>query len=129
VTALLFILGKGHAQEAHGIAMATVATVISLTDAEKKSFNEAEQKVMLAVKKMTVELKDQRGQRLCFQGRTHQRGAGIKSSVTSEELKQLQDQLKELKLQLKSKGLPPGDQCQAQWRGRKLQIYRRPIKG
>jgi hypothetical protein len=95
VTALLFILGKGHAQEAHGIAMATVATV-TLTDAEKTGFSEAEQKVILAVKKLTEQLKDQVTKGFITKEELTNAVQGIKSSVTSEELKQLQDQLKEI---------------------------------
>lgn len=56
VAAILFILGKGEGSENLGIA--TVA-VVTLTDAEKAGFSEHEQKVILAVKKLTEELKTQ----------------------------------------------------------------------
>lgn len=56
VTALLFILGKGH--EASGIALANAA-VVSLTDEEKKDLNDNEQKVFLALKKMVAEVKSE----------------------------------------------------------------------
>jgi hypothetical protein len=56
VTALLFILGKGH--ETHGIAMAAGA-IVSLTEEEKSGFSEQEQKVVLAVKKLAVQMKEQ----------------------------------------------------------------------
>jgi flagellar biosynthesis chaperone FliJ len=101
VTALLFILGKG--PEAHGIAMATGA-VISLTDAEKKEFNEAEQKMVLAIKKMAVELKDSVDKGFVSKEELHNAVKGIKSSVTSEELKALQDQLKELETAAEKQG-------------------------
>lgn len=55
ITALLFVLGKGH--EAAGVAMAT-GPVITLTDEEKKDFTEEkDQKIYLAMKKMIAEVK------------------------------------------------------------------------
>jgi hypothetical protein len=93
VTALLFVFGKGH--EAHGLALADVA-VVSLTADEQKGFSEAEQKVILAVKKLTFELKEKVEKGFITKEELTNAVAGIKSAVTSEELKQLQDQLKEL---------------------------------
>jgi hypothetical protein len=92
VTALLFIMGRGH--DAHGAALAT--TVVTLTDAEKQGFSEAEQKVILAVKKLTVQLKDQVDKGFISKEELTNALAGIKSAVTSEELKQLQTELKGL---------------------------------
>jgi len=52
----LFIFGKEHAAE--GVITANAA-VVSLTEAEKAGFNENEQKVILAVKKLTEQMKSQ----------------------------------------------------------------------
>jgi hypothetical protein len=60
VTALLFILGKGH--EAHGAVLANAA-VISLTDEEKKDMTESDQKVLLAMKKMVAQVKGRHSNR------------------------------------------------------------------
>jgi hypothetical protein len=75
VTALLFILGKGH--EAHGAVLANAA-VISLTDEEKKDMTESDQKVLLAMKKMVAQVKE-----------------GIPTgTITKEEAQALVDQIK-----------------------------------
>src|SRR5690349_10911878 len=87
VTALLFVFGKGH--EAHGIALANVAAV-SLTAEEKSGFSEAEQKVILAVKKLTLELKEKVDKGFVSKEELTNALAGIKSAITSDELKQLQ---------------------------------------
>lgn len=75
VTALLFILGKGH--EAHGAVLANAA-VITLTDEEKKDMTEGDQKVLLAMKKMVAQVKE-----------------GIPTgTITKEEAQALIDQIK-----------------------------------
>jgi hypothetical protein len=56
VTALLFVLGKGH--DAAGIALAT-GPVITLTEEEKKDMSESEQKVLIAMKKMVAQVKSE----------------------------------------------------------------------
>lgn len=75
VTALLFIFGKGH--EAAGVLTANVA-VVHLTDEEKKDFNESEQKMILAYKKMLAEVK----------------GEIPKGTITKEEAEALVNQIK-----------------------------------
>jgi hypothetical protein len=74
VTALLFVLGKGH--EAHGAHCN--AAVITLTDEEKKDMSDSEQKVLLAMKKMVGQVKE-----------------GIPTgTITKEEAQALIDQIK-----------------------------------
>lgn len=94
VTAVLFILGKGH--DAAGIAMANIG-VISLTEAEKAEFNEGEQKLLLAIKKQAAQLKEQVEQGRVSKEELAALVAGVKMELKGDAAKTLKDQLEELK--------------------------------
>jgi hypothetical protein len=106
VTALLFILGKGH--EGHGIAMAAGA-VVSLTEAEKAEFNESEQKVILAVKKLAGQMKEQVQEGTISKEELRQAIAGFKGEMTTEAGKSLKDAFSELQEAARKQGTTLAD--------------------
>ncbi len=105
VTALLFVLGKGH--EAAGIALANTA-VVTLTDEEKKDLNEDSQKTLLAIKKHTHQMKED----ILGGVMTKDEGAAwlnqvkkeIEKFATSESLEALKTSMKGLEDILKTQG-------------------------
>lgn len=123
VTVALFILGKG--TEAHGITVANLA-VASLTDAEKQGFNEQEQKVLLAVKKFTLQLKDDVEANRVKKDDIGAIISGIKMELGSDTAKTLKEQFEEVKnmaakqgttiqeLQMKYNGVESGNKSISQ---------------
>jgi len=102
VTVAIFIFGKDSGHD--GLALANAGAVISLTQEEKDGFNEQEQKVLLAVKKMANQMKE--GVETGKISKEDLAGlvAGVKLELKGEEAKSLKDQLEELKELAKKQG-------------------------
>lgn len=94
VALILLIIGKG--TEAEGVLIANAA-VVSLTDAEKQGFSEQEQKVILAVKKLTEQMKTQLLEGRITKEEMSAAIAAIRGELPSEEGKTLKQQFDELK--------------------------------
>lgn len=94
VTIGLFLVGKG--EDATGAIMANVAAV-SLTDAEKKEFNEGEQKVLLAVKKLAAQMKEDVLKGTLSKDDLAGLISGVKMELKGEQAKSLKEQLEDLK--------------------------------
>ena len=102
VTIALFLLGKG--DEAGGAMLANTA-VVSLTEAEKAGFNEQEQKVILAVKKMAEQMKTGFKEGLVSKEEVGALIANIKLDPTAgDAAKTLKDQLNDLQQLAKKHG-------------------------
>lgn len=101
VAAALFIMGKG--DEASEYAMAAGA-VVSLTAEEKAGFTENEQKVILAVKQMSENMKDGFKAGLVSKEELSALISGIQMELKGEQAKSLKDQLEELKEMAKKQG-------------------------
>lgn len=97
ITGALFLLGQhGHSDTA-GTAIASGA-VISLTEAEKDGFNEQEQKVILAVKKMASQMKEGIATGLVSKDEIASLVSGIKlDKDAGDAAKTLKEQLEDLK--------------------------------
>jgi hypothetical protein len=97
ITGALFLLGQhGHSDTA-GTAIASGA-VISLTEAEKDGFNEQEQKVILAVKKMASQMKEGIATGLVSKEEIASLVSGIKlDKDAGDAAKTLKEQLEDLK--------------------------------
>lgn len=101
VAAALFIIGKG--DEASEYAMAAGA-VVSLTAEEKAGFTENEQKVILAVKQMSENMKDGFKAGLVSKEDLGALISGIKMELKGDAAKTLKEQLEELKELAKTQG-------------------------
>jgi hypothetical protein len=99
VTIMLFLLGRH--EEAHAAAYADIAT-ITLTDTEKEGLSEAEQKVILAMKKSTqLQMDDFR--KGLVTGQQFKEGLDeVRDGLTKKELKGLEDMLKAYGIELNS---------------------------
>lgn len=93
VTVALFVFGKGDGAE----SMAVAGAVITLSDAEKEGFSEQEQKVILAVKKLTEQMKSDVGAGKVSKEDLAGLIGGIKMELKGEEAKTLKQQLEDLK--------------------------------
>lgn len=94
VTALLMVFGKG--QEAAGIAIANTA-VVTLTENEKASLGENEQKVLLACKKLVEQAKQSMIDRKMSPDELKALAGAIQGEIKSEDGKNLAEQMAELK--------------------------------
>lgn len=103
VTAILFVVGKDHSLHA-GETLATVGAAISLTEQEKAGFTESEQKMILAVKKLTAQMQDQVKAGLISKEELNAAISGIKTELSGGEIKNLQDELKRLDDAAKAQG-------------------------
>lgn len=101
VTALLFICGKGH--DAAGVALANTA-VISLSDAEKEGFSEHEQKMILACKKLTHQIKEDFARGAISKEEVQALIAGVKNEIKTDDGKTLMEKLAELDTAAKAQG-------------------------
>jgi hypothetical protein len=101
VTALLMILGRH--EEAQGALIANTA-VVSLTEQEKEGFNEQEQKVILAVKKQALQLKEEFQKGNVSKEELAALVAGVKMELKGDAAKSLKEQLEELKEMAKKQG-------------------------
>lgn len=99
VTAALYVLGQhGHSDTATGAALANTGAVIALSDVEKAGFNEQEQKVLLAVKKMAAQMKYDVGKGLVSKEEIAGLVAGLKlDKDAGDTAKTLKEQLEDLK--------------------------------
>jgi hypothetical protein len=102
VTLALVMLGKGH--EAAHIGLADVGAVITLTDEEKTGFNEQEQKVILAVKKMADQMKKGIKEGLISKEDLGTLISGVQMELKGEQAKSLKEQLESLKELAKTQG-------------------------
>lgn len=101
VTVALFLFGQnGH--ESAGGAMLANAAVISLTDAEKAEFNDGEQKLLLAVKKLAVNMNKAEG--VLTKAELQGMLGGLKLDPTSDEAKTLKEELEDLRNKAKAQG-------------------------
>jgi len=95
VTAMLFIMGKG---DNPGDVVLANAAVISLSAEEKEGFNEQEQKVILAVKKMADQMKTDVATGKVSKEELQGLIAGMKlDSTAGDAAKTLKEQLEDLK--------------------------------
>lgn len=101
VTVLLMILGKG--DQAHGAALATTA-VVSLSDEEKAGFNDNEQKVILAMKKLAVNMQTQLKDGTLSKEEFTTAIDAIKGDLKTDAGKSLKDQLSELQETARKQG-------------------------
>lgn len=101
IAIVLFIVGKDSHTE--GAVLAN-ATVVALTEAEKEGFTENEQKVILAVKKLTVQLKEQVNSGKIDKTQLDAALSGLKTELSGNEIKQLQDEIKSLEDAAKEQG-------------------------
>lgn len=101
VTVALFVFGKGH--EAHGMTIANVAAA-TLTDAEKTGFSDQEQKVILAVKKLTLQMKDELMSGAIKKEDIPGIVAGVKMELGGDAAKTLKEQFDDLKKIAKEQG-------------------------
>lgn len=124
VVAMLFILGKS---EHAGDAALAAGPVISLTQEEKDGFNDQEQKVILAVKKMAEQMKSDVATGKVSKEELQGLIAGMKLDATAgDAAKTLKDQLEDLsakalkqgttltELSLKMNGVESGNKSIAQ---------------
>lgn len=104
VTLALFLFGKSHdTQGAEGIYM-TAAAAITLTDAEKAEFNEHEQKLVLAFKKMAAQMSDQLKQGTITKEELTAAIGVVKNELKTPEGKTLQEEFKRLEQIAKDQG-------------------------
>lgn len=90
---VLFITGDSTT----GVTLASIAGAsVSLSDSEKQGFSEQEQKVILAVKKLTAQLQDQVTKGYIGKDELDAAVSGIKTELSGGEIKSLQDELKRL---------------------------------
>lgn len=101
VTALLFVFGRH--EEAKGVIMANSA-VITLTDAEKDGFNDQEQKVILAVKKQALQLKEEFTRGNVSREELAALVAGVQVELKGDAAKSLKEQLEDLKEMARKQG-------------------------
>lgn len=103
VVAVLFLMGK---HEEAGTSLATVGLVgqVELTAAEKEGMNEAEQKMLLAVKKMVAQTQAKMAEGLLSKEEVGQLITGVKDSLTNTEIKALRDELTALDTAAKAQG-------------------------
>lgn len=102
VAVALFILGKGDAG-VQDYALAT-APVVTLTAAEKEGFNENEQKVILAVKKMAEQMKGSFLEGAISKEELKEALTGIEKELKTDAGKSLKEQFEELKEMAKKQG-------------------------
>lgn len=93
VAVALFIVGKD--SEAAG-AILLNAPIVALTDAEKEGLNESEQKVLQAVKKLTVQLKDDVSKGLISKDELALAIKGVKQEFSEGSIKDIQAEIREL---------------------------------
>ncbi len=101
VTVALFVMGKG--DEAGGALIANTA-LVTLTDAEKAGFSDNEQKVILAVKKLTEQMKEQVKTGAISKEDLAGAVSGIKMELGGDAAKTLKEQFEELKKIAKDQG-------------------------
>lgn len=102
VTVAIFIFGKDAGHEA--FALANTGAVISLTTEEKDGFNEQEQKVLLAVKKMASQMKAGVESGAISKEDLAGLVAGVQLELKGETAKSLKEQLEDLKELAKKQG-------------------------
>lgn len=100
IAVALLIFGKGEGHE--GVSLATVA--VALTEAEKTGFTEPEQKMLLAVKKMVVQIKDQVENGAISKEMLTNAVNGMKDALTTTEIKALKEELEALDKIAKAQG-------------------------
>lgn len=104
VTAGLFLFGQhGTSGATESISMAATAA-ITLTDAEKDGFSETEQKVILAMKKMTHQYQDELKKGLWTETEVRAAIKEMKDGLTTSEIKSLTDEIKKLEDAAKEQG-------------------------
>jgi len=98
---VLFITGDSTT----GVTLASIAGAsVSLSDSEKQGFSEQEQKVILAVKKLTAQLQDQVSKGYIGKDELDAAVSGIKTELSGGEIKNLQEELKRLEGIAKEQG-------------------------
>lgn len=103
VVAALFIVGK---HEEAGTSLATVGLVgsVELTAAEKEGMNDAEQKMLLAVKKMVKQVEEKVSTGAITKDEVGLLITGVKDSLTNGEIKALREELSALDAAAKAQG-------------------------
>jgi len=110
LTVAFFIFGKGTGVEhdGPGVALANVAA-ITLTEDEKKDFNEGEQKMLLAVKKMIAGVDEKiKSGKLTAEEVTAFKN-GVIETLKNEEIKALKDEIGKLNEAAKKQGTSLAD--------------------
>jgi hypothetical protein len=104
---VLFIVGKDAAHA--GASIAEVGAVVQLTQAEKEGFNDNEQKVILAVKKLTLQMKEQLEAGAISKEGLAAAVSGIKMELGGDAAKTLKEQFEELRQIAKTQGTTLAD--------------------
>lgn len=102
ITVLLFLFG-GHAHA--GEVLATAPVAITLTEEEKTGFTEAEQKMLLAVKKLMAVKGDEFKSGLIDTKGLNDAIKEMKDGLTTVEIKALKDEIEKLQGIMKTQGL------------------------
>lgn len=100
VTVILFIVGKGD----HDHVMVMEGAVIALTPAEKEGFNEGEQKLLIAVKKMASQMASGVSEGKVSKEELQSLIVGANIELKGDKAKSLKEQLEELKEAAKTQG-------------------------
>lgn len=103
ITATLFIVGKGEAQEAQGMMMANIG-LITLTEAEKSGFNDNEKKVIAAVEKLCGQVQSKANQGLISKEEIGAFMKGVQETYKNDEILALSESLKKLDDVAKAQG-------------------------
>jgi hypothetical protein len=107
IAVALFVVGRDH--EAGSAVLLNAGAMVSLSDVEKEGFSDQEQKVILAVKKLTTQLQDQVKKGAISKDDISSAVSGIKMELEGGAIKSLQDQLKELEEVAQKQGTSLGE--------------------
>jgi hypothetical protein len=107
IAVALLIVGRDH--EAGGAIMLNAGAMVSLSDAEKEGFSDQEQKVILAVKKLTTQLQDQVKKGAISKDDISSAVSGIKMELEGGAIKSLKEQLAELEETARKQGTSLGE--------------------
>lgn len=100
VTVALYVFGKGQGSE----SLAVAGAVVTLTDAEKEGFSDNEQKVILAVKKLTEQIKEDVANRQISEKDVSAVISGVKMELSGQAAKSLKEQFEDLHKIAKTQG-------------------------
>lgn len=103
LTVGFLIFGKGNEHEAHGISLATVGA-ITLTSEEKDGFNDAEQKMLIAVKKMLAGVDEKIKSGKMTEAEVKALSNGLIETLKNDEIKALKDEIESLNGKAKTQG-------------------------
>lgn len=104
LSVVLFLVGKD-TDNSHAAHIAEVAGAISLTDSEKAGLTDQEQKVVLAVKKLTIDLKKQVDEGKVSKEEVNALIGGFKKELGDSTFKELKEKMSEIEESAKKQGI------------------------